>query len=251
MNTLLIFVAATMMQDLPTWLPARLHSESEFETTFVDAKKTHASLLERATGRSVLLQVRTSSPTFASKPIVMSAVSRDVRETTSSGLPFGHQVRILVKPGSVSYMVVGNFEQVTVRFFGARVYSNGRRQPPSGDLSQLEPLVESLAREAMGKFASRRAGPVTDRQIAGAAVKSFVAADTSAVMVDLAGWAQANNVSLNVNSEAHRASFSWRGKTHIVALATDQIKVGGEWRPMTDIVVMHQDKMWVPLSALD
>ncbi|MEX2244885.1 MAG: hypothetical protein WD716_13700 [Fimbriimonadaceae bacterium] len=181
----------------------------------------------------------------------MSAVSPDVRETASSGLPFGHQVRILVRPGWVSYVVVGNFEQVTAEVFGAHVYSDGRRQPPSGDLSHLEPLVEALAREAMGKYAARRAGSITTRQIAGAAVQSFVAADTSAVMVDLAGWAQANNVSLNVNSEAHRASFSWQGKTYIAALATDQIKVGGEWRPMPDIVIMHQGKMWVPLSALD
>ena len=252
----------TMSDELPAWVPSELRNSEAFEVTFPTNRSVASQLrlsfrrLETgsgvlAAGSSVLIDVGKSTPSYADQRILMSVDPPGMREHAPSGIPIGHQVRLTSKPGLLHFRAVNEWETVHVGLVGPLVREGKNRRNRPDDYSSAESWVEALAREAMGKFASRRAGPVTDRQIAGAAVQSFVAADTSAVMVDLAGWAQANNVGLNVNSEAHRASFSWRGKTHIVALATDQIKVGGEWGPMTDIVIMHQDKMWVPLSALD
>lgn len=204
-----------------------------------------------ATGVVIDLIVSTSTPAYREPRWMYATEPSNIRTIPSSGVPIGKNVRLHSYKGHLNLTVSNNWERCRALLFSPMIVNGRSRRIRPDDHSDKEEWLESIVRQAMGRFASRRAGAINIRAISGGSVPTFVASSTGTVMVDLIAWAGARGVALNLNQSLRRASFSWRGKSHLLALATDQIKIGNQWHTMPDIVIEHQDKLWVPLTTLE
>lgn len=253
-HTIMFFLTITT-DSPPTWVPPELLNASTFEMRppgpgrKVQSAKSFV-FVEKATKSVIQVGVGVSTPERATKRLTMFATS-PTRTMPASSIPLGRQTRVVVQPGHVQYHIVENRESAATILTSPKIEEGRWRTRRPDNLGEREGWVEALTRQAMGRFAARRAGAIRSRTIGGRAVPVFTASETNAEMADLNAWAAARSVELNHNLAAHRASFSWRGQSHLAALATDKIKVGGTWRSMPDIVMEHQGKLWVPLEALE
>lgn len=192
-----------------------------------------------------------SAKRFVPNGIAVS--SSPLPQTTSrvpSGLPLGEEVKCF-EPGKRVRIVVsaGNWCLHIDTTYRSRLV--GRALEFSNQsLAEDWVLAERLGRRLLGRLAGLESAALADSRVNGRNVNARRSAG-GATLLDLTEWCSAKGIALNLNTQASMASFSANGRTIILPLASNQIKIGSNWVKADEISLLHEGKWFVPKALLD
>jgi hypothetical protein len=169
---------------------------------------------------------------------------------TVTGRPVGERFYCGNGPTGFVFSVAGTCEQVLFDLTDRFYRENGKFITPPRDRSADERFAEELVREALAKGASKRLSAKPNLVINGRQVSRWEAPYVREEMVDLDQWAQAKNITLTRDDPRQERRFSYQGRQYVLVLAAKAIKVGSEWQPMNEIVMLKDGARAVPLAGL-
>lgn len=110
--------------------------------------------------------------------------------------------------------------------------------------------VETFARDTLGAFAGRRLQEDGSMTVAGHSYATFSASGTTTRYIDLAAWAEQNNLVVGSGQDGTVKSFTKGGQLWIIPLASVKIKKGSTWQSLPDLVMRKDGKFYIPVAAL-
>lgn len=234
-------------------MPDDLRNENKFEV--LTSYKHGVALTRLSDSAHLSISVVTTQPGYADRAINVQSRIGPTQDLPASGYPIGKQSIVVNKKGMYLIIAVNDYEQVTFTMNGPRqTYRHEKgvaRWSRPDDFTKDGPWVESMVRQCLNNYALRRVGKIGTTSVNGKSVQSFTMSMSGEKYVDLEAWSSAKGVSASRNDKELRASLSLGGKSVVVTLGSSRAKVGSEWRPMPDVMVAFNGKIWVPVKFLE
>ncbi len=226
---------------------------SSYNLAVQDSRSTTSLRLNRqSTGDMLNLQYTLTKPAkgmYGAGPTMRVASTYWTHGETPSGLPLGITVScireetVAVRAGSYQEFAEASYHGQGFR----QDKSRGRRAAEAEDAPQL---AERLCRFTLAHAASLRLGADGTAAVGGASYPALKASGTNTRYIDLAAWAERNNLVVSTGQDGTVKSFTKGGQLWIIPLASVKIKKGSTWQNLPDLVMRKDGKFYVPVAAL-
>lgn len=239
--------------DVPAWLPDSLRNTKSFE--LIDTTRRTVALTRVDDGAHISITVVTTPLGEADHKINTQKLRPHTQYLPASGYHIAKQSIVENQAGMYLLIAVNDYEKVTFTMNGPRQsYRHEKgvaRWSRPDDFTKDGPWVESMVRQCLNNYALRRVGKIGTTSVNGKSVQSFTMSMSGERYVDLEAWSSAKGVSISRNDKELRASLSLGGRSVVVTLGSSRAKVGSEWKPMPDVMVAFNGKIWVPVKFLE
>ena len=249
-----IAMMKTQGGELSNWLPTTVQQHYKLRLVSERYKNSLVCTLERSDGAVVDIRCRDAMPESLSQK---AGVGLDVESSrylyrhsqTPSGFPIG-TLSSWLPDVFVDFRVAGKHESLQVKLQG-KSWSNGRSRGASS-LNGLDesPMVEALSRHSLGSYAAKRLAADGSVSIGGRSYLAMKATGTNTRYIDLAAWAERNNLVVGSGQDGTVKSFTTGGQLWIIPLASVKIKKGSTWQSLPDLVMRKDGKFYIPVAAL-
>jgi hypothetical protein len=161
-----------------------------------------------------------------------------------NGIPLGIDVRIKTTPRD-SRLVLAFRTEWTLGYL--TLSGNEHRLGQTGFEERAEVFAETLARLVLARAESRRLTHSGRKTLVATPVSTYGTQETD--LVDLAEWAKARGWSLKADDCLTTLT---KGERKLrVPLGALAVEVDGKWKDLPEVVMLKEERWWVPLDALE
>ncbi len=167
--------------------------------------------------------------------------------TTVSRAPLGDEVRAgkqFVAARFSNLFVCGSYQNLNKR------NSDGATTENNPNAAKAQQILELTLRQTMSKVLGVKLQSAQSLTIFGFAHPAFQRPGRPKI-IKLATLAAHANFSPEYDAELGLYRFQWRGKSVVVPLASDQVKVNGVWKKLGEFVLQKNKETYIDPVGLD
>lgn len=169
--------------------------------------------------------------------------------TTFSGLPLGHNVHKADGRGGMGFTSRAGLYTVQISI---SAYQSLPGNPPTFSIDDRESdqqLIEGLTRFALAAANGLDSHVAEPLNVAGTQV-STVTGTAGGRLANLRQYCQAKGVTVDIDSRASKATFTFQGRLVTIPLAATKISAGQTWIESDDISILRAGEWFVSYAAL-